>query len=107
MTNDRKIDTEDHPSFPPDSRALGNPAGPPDANFQKKQRRLGNSFAVLFALLGLGLLAVLIVGCSGGSPVILLLVLALGGFLCLHYIVWGRLLSRSEARDNDHSLSDK
>jgi len=104
MTNDRKIDTEDHPSFPPDPRALANP---PDATRQKKRQRLGNSLAVLFALLGLGLLAVLIVGCSGGSPVILLLVLALGGFLCLHYIVWGRLLSRSEERDNDHSLSDK
>ena len=107
MTNDRKIDTEDHPSFPPDPRALANPAGPPDATRQKKRQRLGNNLAILFALLGLGLLAVLIVGCSGGSPVILLLVLALGGFLCLHYIVWGRLLSRSEERDNDHSLSDK
>ena len=104
MTNDRKIDTEDHPSFPPDPRALANP---PDATRQEKRQRLGNSLAILFALLGLGLLAVLIVGCSGGSPVILLLVLALGGFLCLHYIVWGRLLSRSEERDNDHSLSDK
>ena len=107
MTNDRKIDTEDHPSFPPDSRVPGSPVGPPDATLQKKQRRLGNSMAVLFALLGVGLLAVLIVGCSGGSPVILLLVLALGGFLFFHYIVWGRLLSRSEERDNDRSLSGK
>ena len=63
----------------------------------------GNRLAIMFAVLGLGSLAVLIVGCSGGNPIILLLVLALGGFLFLHYIIWGRLLSRNEEREESPS----
>jgi len=46
---------------------------------------------------------VLILGCSGGNPAILVLLLAIVGFLLLHYIVWGRSLSRSDVHTGDHS----
>jgi Flp pilus assembly protein TadB len=105
MINDPKLDTEDHPSYAPEVKSLEKPSFLATRDGSKKQHRLGNSLALLFALMGLGLVAVLIVGCSGGNPVVLLLILAMGGFLFLHYIVWGRLLSRTGKRDNDYSDS--
>ena len=103
MANDPKFDTEDHPPFAPNVTSVERPVGAPSADSKKKQSRFGNGVAVLLALAGFGLLAVLIVGCSGGNPAILVLLLAMVGFLLLHYIVWGRSLSRSDVHTEDHS----
>ncbi len=104
MTDNPKMDTEDHPSYAPEVEKPRRPLpGQSAKDEREKQRRTSNGLAVMFAVLGLGSLAVLIVGCSGGNPVILLLVLALGGFLFLHYIIWGRLLNRTADREESPS----
>lgn len=103
MTNDPKFDTEDHPPFAPNVTSVERPVDAPSSDSKKKQSRFGNSIGVLLALLGFGLLAVLILGCSGGNPTVLVLLLAMVGFLLLHYIVWGRSLSRSDVHTEDHS----
>jgi fatty acid desaturase len=102
MTNDPKFDTEDHPPFAPNVTSVERPVDSPRLDSKKKQSRFGTSMAVLLALAGFGLLAVLILGCSGGNPAILVLLLAMVGFLLLHYIVWGRSLSRSDVHTEDH-----
>ena len=99
MTDTPETDNEDHPSFAPEIEKLGPSPGEPAKRARAHQGKVGNGLAVMFALLGLGSLAVLIVGCSGGNPVVLLLVLALGGFLFMHYILWGRLLNRAAEQD--------
>ena len=107
MTDKPKFDTEDHPSYAPEiDKPRRSPLGQSAKNQREKQRRASNGLAVMFAVIGLGSLAVLIVGCSGGNPVILLLVLALGGFLFLHYIIWGRLLNRT-ADHEDRGSGDE
>ena len=106
MTDTPKMDTEDHPSFAPEIDKPGPLPGKSAKRERAHQGKVGNGLAVMFALLGLGSLAVLIVGCSGGNPVILLLVLALGGFLFLHYIVWGRLLNRAAEQDDRATVDD-
>ena len=104
MIDKPKIDTEDHPSYAPEvDKPRRSPLGQSAKGEREKQRRTSNGLAIMFAVLGLGSLAVLIVGCSGGNPIILLLVLALGGFLFLHYIIWGRLLSRNEEHEESPS----
>ncbi|MBC20586.1 MAG: hypothetical protein CMJ74_10055 [Planctomycetaceae bacterium] len=106
MTDAQKMDTEDHPPYAPEIDMPRRPLGQSSKSERKRQGKLSNGLAVLFAVLGLGSLAVLIVGCSGGNPVILLLVLALGGFLFLHYIIWGRLLNRTADQDDRVSVDD-
>ena len=101
MTDNPKMDTEDHPSYAPEVEKPRRPlSGQSAKDEREKQRRKSNGLAIMFAVLGLGSLAVLVVGCSGGNPVILLLVLALGGFLFLHYIIWGRLLNRTAEHED-------
>ena len=101
MTDNPKMDTEDHPSYAPEVEKPRRPLSGQSAKEEReKQRRKSNGLAIMFAVLGLGSLAVLIVGCSGGNPVVLLLVLALGGFLFLHYIIWGRLLNRTAEHED-------
>ena len=101
MTDNPKMDTEDHPSYAPEVEKPRRPLSGQSAKEEReKQRRKSNGLAIMFAVLGLGSLAVLVVGCSGGNPVILLLVLALGGFLFLHYIIWGRLLNRTAEHED-------
>jgi len=101
MTDNPKMDTEDHPSYAPEVEKPRRPLpGQSAKDEREKQRRASNGLAIMFAVLGLGSLAVLIVGCSGGNPMILLLVLALGGFLFLHYIIWGRLLNRTAEHED-------
>ena len=74
MTDKPKIDTEDHPSYAPEiDKPRKSPLGQSAKGEREKQRRTSNGLAIMFAVLGLGSLAVLIVGCSGGNPIILLL----------------------------------
>ena len=48
MTNDRKIDTEDHPSFPPDPRALAKSTGcNPSEKTAAVREQLGDSVCVV------------------------------------------------------------
>ena len=83
MTNDPKFDTEDHPPFAPNVTSVERPVDSPRLDSKKKQSRFGTSMAVLLALAGFGLLAVLILGCSGGNPAFSRISAELGGFFCL------------------------
>ncbi len=82
---------EDNKSSAPQS-VPPRPLGPPKRSFA------GNLLAIVVALLGVGLLAVLLIGCSGGNPAVLILLLGFCGFVLLHYVVWGWWLGRTVAR---------
>lgn len=103
MTSASSFDDEDHPPLAPaEHSSLGTPPGE-NAGVAKKNRRHSNRIAVLVAVLGLGALMVLVIGCSGGHPAVLLLVGVVVGMLLLHYLTWGRLLSRNSARAEESS----
>ena len=100
MNNSPHFDAEDHPPYAPAEQSPADRVSP-GHDEAKKDRGYGNGFAVAMALLGFGLLAMLIVGCSGGSPVVLLILGGVIGVLLLHYITWGRLLSRTDSSSDD------
>ncbi len=105
MTSASSFDDEDRPPLAP---AEQSPARTPGehAVTVKKNRRHSNGVAILVALLGLGVLVVLVIGCSGGHPAVLLLVGVVVGMLLLHYLTWGRLLSRNSARAEESSSEE-
>ena len=106
MTSASSFDDEDHPPLAPAAHSsLGTPPGE-NAGVAKKTRRHSNGVAILVAFLGLGVLVVVVIGCSGGHPAVLLLVGVVVGMLLLHYLTWGRLLSRNSARAEE-SASEK
>ena len=103
MTSASSFDDEDHPPLAPAEKSpVGTPPGQ-HAGAANKNRLHSNRIAVSVALLGLGVLMVLVIGCSGGHPAVLLLVGVVVGVLLLHYLTWGRLLSRNSARAEDSS----
>ena len=101
MTTPPFSDTEDHPPFAPHEKSKQGHQGSSSGNRQKQNIPYASGIAVAFSVLGLGLLALLILGCSGGNPVVLLLVLLLLGFLLFHYFTWGRWLNRKDSRSED------
>ena len=103
MTSASSFDDEDRPPLAPaEQPPVGTPPGE-HAVAAKKNRRHSNGVAILVAFLGLGVLVVLVIGCSGGHPAVLLLVGVVVGMLLLHYLIWGRLLSRNSARAEESS----
>ncbi len=81
------------------SRAVSPPAARPP------RTSVRNYLAIFLTLLGVGLFAVLLFGCSGGNPAVLVLLLGIGGFMLLHYLVWGwwleRVVMRKQEKDHD------
>ena len=75
------------------------PISPPPA--RRARTSFGNFMAIFLAFLGVGLFAILLFGCSGGNPAVLVLLLGIGGFMLLHYLVWGWWLGRAIVRKQD------
>lgn len=101
MNSTPHFDAEDHPPYAPAEQSSVSRIPPPSHDETKKNRGYGNGISIAMALLGLGLLTILVVGCSGGSPVVLLILGGVIGVLLLHYITWGRLLSRTDSSSDD------
>ncbi len=103
-----KFEEQDHSrELPPHAPGEGEggfsqPVSPPAARHPRNSA--GNYLAIFFAFLGIGLFAVLLFGCSGGNPAVLVLLLGIVGFMLLHYLVWGWWLGRAIVRkqDKDH-----
>ena len=89
---------ESPPYAPGEDKSSVPQSVPPHPLGAPKKSFAGNLLAVVVALLGVGLLAVLLIGCSGGNPAVLILLLGFCGFLLLHYVVWGWWLGRTVAR---------
>jgi len=89
------------PPYAPGEGGCGpsRPVPPPAA--RPPRTSVGNFMAIFFAFLGVGLFGVLLFGCSGGNPAVLVLLLAIGGFMLLHYLVWGWWLGRAIVRKQD------
>ena len=106
MTSASSFDDEDRPPLAPAEQppVLAPPGG--HSVTAQKNRRHSNWVAILVALLGLGVLVVLVIGCSGGHPAVLLLVGVVVGMLLLHYLTWGRLLNRNSARAEESSSEE-
>ena len=97
-------DTEERPSYAPGEQLPENrlkQSTSPSAGGGHAKSRSGNLLALFVTLLGIGLLAVLVIGCSGGSPAVLILLLGICGFMLLQYFVWGWWLGRFMARRED------